>query len=148
MEGYESRLILISDAGLNTGVTDEASVLKQITDYANEGIGLTAIGLGLNFNQKLSTPSRKKPRRQLPHIHFGKDMFRYFESFDFLVTPVAYNLKVALEFLEPTVETYGVPQKRRRPGAGADQRPDVVLQRSRRRDRAGVRSELRTENSD
>ncbi|MCB0417500.1 MAG: VWA domain-containing protein [Bdellovibrionaceae bacterium] len=111
LEGYESRLILISDAGLNTGVTDEAAVLKQITDYSNEGIGLTAIGLGLNFNQKFVHGITQSRGGNYLFVHSGKDMFRYFESFDFLVTPVAYNFKVALEFPgAKLVKAYGVPQ--------------------------------------
>jgi len=111
-EGFENRVILISDARLNTGMTDDAPLLKLVTDFANENIGLTAIGLGENFNQKFVEVVNKSRGGNSIYAHSGKDMKRYFDSFNLLVTPVAYNFKVALELVEINAtfaRAYGVP---------------------------------------
>jgi len=118
LQGYEHRVILISDAGLNTGATDEGTLLKLVTDYANEGIGLSALGLGLNFNQKFIHAITYSKGGNYVYVHSGKDMFRYFDAFNFLVTPVAYRFKANLEFNgidAQLVKAYGIPTKENEP---------------------------------
>jgi Mg-chelatase subunit ChlD len=108
----ENRVILISDAGLNTGVTDEATTISLVGDYAAEGIGLTAIGLGENFNQEFILGISKSMGGNYIYVHSGLDMLRFFESFDFLVSPVAYHFKVRVKLnnIDATfVKAYGVP---------------------------------------
>ncbi len=112
LEGFEHRVILISDAGLNTGVVDQAQLLKTITNYAGENVGLTAIGLGLNFNQDFIHGITQSHGGNYLFVHSGKDMYRFFESFDFLVTPVAYNFKVGVKVQgveAELVQAYGLP---------------------------------------
>jgi len=111
LEGYEHRVILISDAGLNTGVTEESALLKLVTDYASEGIGLTALGLGENFNQDFIHAIANSRGGNYMFVHSGQDMMRYFAAFDYLVTPVAYDFKARLDFVGLTpklVAAYGV----------------------------------------
>lgn len=117
-QGYENRVILISDAGLNTGVTTEGSLVKLVSDYAAEDIGLSAIGLGLNFNQDFIQAITMSKGGNYQFMNSGKAMFKLVKNFDFLVTPVAYNLKasVNLEGIEAKlVKTYGVPMKEDEP---------------------------------
>jgi len=111
LPNHEHRVILISDAGLNTGVTDPAPILKLVTDYASRGIGLTALGLGENFNQDFIHGIANSRGGNYVFVHSGKDMLRYFEAFNYLVTPVAYNFRVQLAFsgTQPRlVAAYGV----------------------------------------
>lgn len=118
LTGYENRVILISDAGLNTGITDEAALLRLVTDYANEGIGLTALGLGLNFNDSFIHGITRSRGGNYQFVHSGKDMYRYFEAFNFLVTPVAYGFKASLDLDGVTaklVNAYGIPAKEGEP---------------------------------
>jgi len=111
--GYENRVILISDAGLNTGVTDPRSLLRLVTDYSSMGIGLTSIGIGENFNQEFIHNITMSRGGSYIFVNSGKEMNNYFENFDFLVTPVAYNFKTSLNFLGSSakfVKAYGIPQ--------------------------------------
>lgn len=109
---HNHRVILISDAGLNTGTTDEASNVRLVSDYAAEDIGLSAIGLGLNFNQDFIKGITESIGGNYLFAQSSVDMYRYFESFDFLVTPVAKNLKARLSFNNTTaklVKAHGIP---------------------------------------
>lgn len=111
LPGYEHRVILISDAGLNTGVTDTATILRLVTDSADRHIGLTTLGLGENFQQEFIHAITNSRGGNYVFVHSGKDMLRYFEAFDFLVTPIAYNFRaqVALSGIQAKlVKTYGV----------------------------------------
>jgi Ca-activated chloride channel homolog len=112
LSGYEHRVILITDAGLNTGVTDSASILRLVTDYASRGIGLTALGLGENFKQDFIHGITNSRGGNYLFVHSGKDMLRYFDAFDYLVTPIAYNFRVRLglsDIQAKLVAAYGVP---------------------------------------
>jgi hypothetical protein len=112
LSGYEHRVILITDAGLNTGVTDSASILRLETDYASRGIGLTALGLGENFKQDFIHGITNSRGGNYLFVHSGKDMLRYFDAFDYLVTPIAYNFRMRLGLSgiqAKLVAAYGVP---------------------------------------
>jgi hypothetical protein len=114
LAGYENRVILISDAWLNTGVTEDSALTKLVSDYAAEQVGLTAIGLGAQFNQKFIDTVANTRGGNYVYVHSGKDMLRYFESFDFLVTPIAYGLRATLEIQgvdAKLVRAYGIPAK-------------------------------------
>jgi hypothetical protein len=114
LTGYENRVILISDAWLNTGVTEDSALTKLVSDYAAEQVGLTAIGLGAQFNQKFIDTVANSRGGNYVYVHSGKDMLRYFESFDFLVTPVAYGLRATLEIQgvdAKLARAYGIPAK-------------------------------------
>ena len=53
---YENRIIVITDAMPNTGVTSEQTLLSYVNENANKGIYTTFIGVGVNFVLK-STPT-------------------------------------------------------------------------------------------
>ncbi len=111
---YENRVILISDAGVNTGVRDESSLLKLVTDYASEKIGLSAIGLGLSFNQKLIHAITMSKGGNYSFVNSGVGMLKMVKAFKFMVTPVAYNFKASVEGTNlnaKLVKVYGVPMK-------------------------------------
>lgn len=112
LSDYNHRVILISDAGLNTGVTDESVNVSLVSNYAAEDIGLTAIGLGLNFNQDFILGTSTSLGGNYIYAHSGKDMVRYFSSFKFLVSPIAHQLKARLTFANTSatlVKAYGIP---------------------------------------
>ncbi len=122
---YENRVILISDAGLNTGVTDPSELLRLVTDHASDDIGLTAIGMGSNFQEDfIHTITRSKGGNYL-FAQSGSDLSDYFDSFDYLVTPIAYafSANLALDGIKGRlVKTYGIPQSE---GAKVDEIFDV-----------------------
>lgn len=52
-EGYARRVILLSDGRPTAGVVSTQAILNVSLGYVSEGIGLTTIGLGTDFNQEL-----------------------------------------------------------------------------------------------
>lgn len=112
--GYENRVILISDAGLNTGVIDETELLRLVTESGDDSVGLTAIGMGDNFNEKfIHTISRSRGGNYI-FVNSGRGLLDYYKNFDFLVTPVAYSFKASLDFPEwkgKLVHAYGIPAR-------------------------------------
>lgn len=113
-KGYENRVILISDAGANTGATAEVDLVRLVSDFASENIGLTAIGLGVNFKQELIHGITLSKGSNYIFVNSGKGLKTYFEQFEFLVSPIAYNLKAKLELKDidaKLVKAYGVPMK-------------------------------------
>lgn len=112
--GYENRIILISDAGLNTGTTDDASLLRLVTDYALEKIGLTAIGVGENFNQAFIHKIATTNGGNYVFAQTGKQLTKIFNNFKYLVSPVAYNIAADIDIrgIEAKLaKAYGIPFK-------------------------------------
>lgn len=110
----ENRVILITDAGLNTGVTDESSLVRLVGDFANEGIGLTAIGIGENFNEEFVRAITLSEGGNYIFAQSGAKIAESFQAFDFLVSPVAFNFKAQLELQNVAARlahAYGVPAK-------------------------------------
>lgn len=95
--GRENRVLLISDAGLNTGITDDAAILRLVTDHASDGIGLTAIGLGANFRSDLIRGITASRGGNYLFANDGKRMNEFYDDFDLLVSPVAYGFKARLD---------------------------------------------------
>ncbi len=117
-EDCQNRVILFSDAGLNTGVTDQSSILRLVSDYAGENIGLTAIGVGENFHHDFIHKITMSKGGNALFVHTGKDMMKFFKNFDYLVAPVAYNFKLTstLQGINAKlVKAYGVPMRKDEP---------------------------------
>lgn len=117
-EGYQNRVILLSDAGLNTGITDQTTILRLVSDNAADDIGLTAIGIGENFHHDFIHKITMSKSGNAIFVHTGADMMKFFNNFDYLVTPVAYNLKISSEIVglkAKLVKTYGVPMLKNEP---------------------------------
>ena len=93
----ESRVILISDAGLNTGETNPDTILELVERAAAGGTGLTAIGIGQNFKQGFIDKISQSRGGNYIFVHSGSGLYDYFNGFDFLVTPVAYDFKATME---------------------------------------------------
>ena len=113
--GYENRVLLFSDAGLNTGMTATDSILRLVSDHAAENIGLTAIGIGENFHHNFIHKITMSKGGNAHFVHSGKDMMKFFRNFAFLVTPIAYNLKISAEVPAKLVKAYGVPMEKGEP---------------------------------
>lgn len=112
---YENRVILISDAGLNTGTTDDASLLSLVSDYALEKIGLTAIGIGENFNHAFINKIATTNGGNYIFAQSGKQLARSFANFKYLVSPVAYNIAADIDIrgIEAVLaKAYGIPFKK------------------------------------
>lgn len=117
-DSYENRVILITDARLNTGVTEEKEVLQLVTDYASQSVGLTAIGIGANFNHSFIHGITHSRGGNCIFVQSGEEMYDYFNAFNFLVTPVAFNFNALLNFVDidaTLVNAYGIPNNENAP---------------------------------
>ncbi len=106
------RLILMTDALPNTGNTGPNSFKEIVEGGASQNIGLTAIGVGLDFDQSLIEFIATQKGGNYFYFDDAETADRLFEAeFDFMVTPLAYNMSVSLtthtDF--PIIASYGFP---------------------------------------
>jgi Ca-activated chloride channel homolog len=112
-EGHNShRVILMTDALPNTGNTGPNSFKEIVEGGAGENIGLTAIGVGLDFDQELIQYIATQKGGNYFYLGDAETADQLFEAeFDYMVTPVAYNMSVNLYFHPsyPIAAAYGFP---------------------------------------
>lgn len=109
---YENRMIVVTDAMPNTGDTSEGGFMNLIKQNAADHIYTTAIGVGLDFNTELVEAMLKNRGANYYSIH-SSDEFkkRLDDEFDFMVTPLVFNLKLTLEARGYAIEhVYGSPE--------------------------------------
>ena len=104
LESYDverqNRILLVSDGLANVGISDDASIQAMADSFLSDGIGLTTVGVGLDFNVALM---RGLAERGAGNFYFLEDaaaiaeVFR--EELDYFVTPLALDvqLEVAAE---------------------------------------------------
>ncbi len=107
-----SRLMVFTDAQTNTGSTDAGSFGAMTQAAAARGIGFTFFGFGMYFSAEFVDA--------IAHLRGGNYRFVrsedvqaiFEEELDFLVTPIAYDLRVSLQApaAAPRVAVYGIPQ--------------------------------------
>lgn len=109
-----SRAILLTDAGLNTGVTDKSIIERLVNRFAANNIGLTAVGIGDNFEQDLIHNISRLRGGNYIFVESGRRLAEYFNGFDFLVSPIAYSFKADLKInglKSRLAAAYGIPGK-------------------------------------
>jgi len=109
-EGISDRVMLFTDALPNTGRTDRFSFLGLTRAYGAEGIGLTSFGVGLDFGHELVYAiSQVRGGNYFFLENAGKLRTVFDRDFDYLVTPLAYDLRITLTPMEGLriTEVYG-----------------------------------------
>jgi Ca-activated chloride channel family protein len=104
------RVMLFTDALPNVGLTGEASFLGMATAYSELGVGLTTFGVGFNFGQELVVAlSRVRGGNYFFLENFERVEEIFGVDFDYLVSPVAYDLHLDLTPVDGlvTTEVYG-----------------------------------------
>jgi len=106
------RLFLFTDAMPNVGATGEGEFMELLSSNARSGRDTTVFGVNIVFGQELVT--KISSVRGSNYFYLGDvDRTRkvFDEDFDFLVTPIAHDLRMALEPAEGfRVEAvYGLP---------------------------------------
>ncbi len=98
-DGVLSRLMLLSDGLANTGITDADTILATSAGYGEQGIGITTIGVGLEFNETLM---RELAEQAGGNFYFLQDATKiatvFRDELDFLLTPIANDLDMTLAF--------------------------------------------------
>ncbi|MBM4446294.1 MAG: VWA domain-containing protein [Chloroflexi bacterium] len=109
---YENRIIFLTDAMPNTGETGAYSLLRLLKNNAGNNIYTTFIGIGVDFNTELIESITKTRGANYYSVHSPGDfMERMGEEFDYMVTPLVFDLRLTLEAKDWDIEmVYGSPE--------------------------------------
>jgi Ca-activated chloride channel family protein len=92
------RVMLFTDADANTGATDKAAFVGLATAAANQRIGLTLFGVGIDLNQDLVLAITQLRGGSYYFLSDADAIGTIFDSdFDFMVTPLAYDMVFRLD---------------------------------------------------
>jgi Ca-activated chloride channel family protein len=95
MPGVEDRVMLFTDAQPNTGNTGLGTFLGMARYYSEAGIGLSVFGVGLDLGTELATEVSETRGGNYFYLADEDAIAKVFdEEFDFMVSPVAYDLEV------------------------------------------------------
>ncbi|WP_224248388.1 vWA domain-containing protein [Hyalangium gracile] len=106
------RLFLFTDAMPNVGATGEGEFMDLLRSHSQQGRDTTVFGVNIAFGQELVTKiSAVRGSNYFFLSNAERTRTVFDEDFDFLVTPIAYDLRMALTPAEGfRVEAvYGVP---------------------------------------
>ena len=108
---YENRIIFLTDAMPNTGDISEDGLMGQMANNADDGIYSSFIGIGVDFNTELIESISKVRGANYYSVHSSADFEkRMDEEFDFMVTPLVFDLELKLEADGFEIEkVYGSP---------------------------------------
>jgi Ca-activated chloride channel homolog len=123
-----NRVILCSDGVANQGVTDVDSMLEYVKQYADQGITLTSIGVGMgNFNDVLLEQLADKGNGNYYYVDTkeqAKEVFVY--NLTSTMQVIAYDAKIQIDFNPEVVESYRLIGYENRQIADQDFRNDTV----------------------
>lgn len=97
VEGFTNRIIVITDAMPNIGETTKQGLKKAMYENAQEGIYTSFVGVGVDFNTDLVkniTDIRGANYYSISEVKEFKKILA--EEFDFMVTPLVYDLDLSL----------------------------------------------------
>jgi len=109
---YENRIIFLTDAQPNLGDTSEHSLLGRLKGNADDRIYTTFIGIGVDFNTELIEYITKIKGANYYSVHSpGEFIERMEEEFDYMVTPLVFDLRLVLEARGWEIEkVFGSPE--------------------------------------
>lgn len=108
---YETRIIVVTDAMPNTGEVSAERLGERLRSNAEHGVHSTFVGVGVDFNTELVETINDVPGANYYTVH-SPDQFRerMDEGFDYMVTPLVYNLSVSVQSEGYDVaQVYGSP---------------------------------------
>ncbi|MBT8494747.1 MAG: VWA domain-containing protein [Deltaproteobacteria bacterium] len=101
----QARVILMSDGLANVGVTGDEELFAMAEGYIRDGIGLTTIGVGTDFNTELM---RGLAERGSGNFYFLEDAAAvsevFLEELSFFSVPIAHDIDIRVD----GTETYRV----------------------------------------
>lgn len=132
----DDRVILITDARPNTGRTGKSDFIELSKFWAGKGVGLTVMGVGLDFGQELSLAISRIPGANYHYLETAQKLSQVFDrDFDLLVTPVAWDFELVVEATPGyrVTAAYGIPSWAEDDGNGAVRLhvPTLFLSRNR-----------------
>ena len=106
---YENRIIVITDAMPNYGVTSSDSLMKMCENNSANGIYTTFIGVGVDFNTQLIEEITDIKGANYYSVHNADEFTkRMGEEFEYMVTPLVFDLSLDVNSNDYTIESiYG-----------------------------------------
>ena len=94
----ERRVVFMTDMMPNTGATGESELTQLFAEAAVEGVHTTFIGMGLDANAELADTLSGIRGANHYFIHSATEFERRLgEEFDYMVTPLVYDLNLDLD---------------------------------------------------
>ena len=94
----ENRIIFVTDAMPNQGETSRSGLVGMIETNAGRNLYSTVIGVGVDFNTDLVESITKNRGANYHSVHSPAQFIEQMdENFDFMVTPLVFDLRLALE---------------------------------------------------
>ena len=95
---YENRIIFLTDAMPNTGNTNKNSLQEMAQNWAEKKVYTSFIGIGVDFNTEVINTITKTKGANYFSVHSTKEFKkRLDEEFDYLVTPLVFDLELNFE---------------------------------------------------
>ena len=112
MDGYENRIIFLTDAMPNLGDITRGSLLKTISDNSKGRIHTTFIGIGIDLNTELVEELTKVRGANYYSVHSAAEFKnRMVDEFELMVTPLVFDLELHLDADGWEIEeVYGSPE--------------------------------------
>lgn len=109
---YENRIIFLTDAMPNSGELAKNSLFGMVRAAADKGIHTSFIGVGVDFNTDLVEHVSKIRGGNYFSVHSAVEFKkRLVDEFDFMVTPLVFDLELHVESEDYTIEgVYGSPE--------------------------------------
>lgn len=90
---YQNRIVVITDAMPNMGDVSENGLSKKINDNADKKIYTSMIGVGVDFNTKLTEKLSDVKGANYYSVHNAEEFNEILaEKFDYMITPLIYDL--------------------------------------------------------
>ena len=108
----DDRVLLFTDAEVTRGTADADDFLEMMGRYADDPIGTTIFGVGVDFEDELAYDiSQVRGGNYFYLGDYERIVTVFDEEFDYLVTPVAYDveLRIAIPYTYDVHDVYGLP---------------------------------------
>ena len=90
---YQNRIVVITDAMPNMGDVSENGLSKKINDNADKKIYTSMIGVGVDFNTKLTEKLSDVKGANYYSVHNAEEFNEILaEKFNYMITPLIYDL--------------------------------------------------------
>ena len=108
-EDYQNRIIVITDAMPNLGVTSTDGLVQKIKANSNKKIYTSFIGVGVDFNTEYTEGVSDVRGFNYYSVHNGEEFKKILaDEFDYMVTPLVYDLDLTLKSNNYAIENvYG-----------------------------------------
>eukprot|EP01084_Bolivina_argentea_P121924 216082_1 len=103
LDDYENRIIFLTDACPNLGVTNPNSLMGMVQNAANvkennKRLYTTFVGIGLDFNANLISEITKVRGANYFAVHSESEFYQKLSlEFNYFVSPMVFNLRLTLE---------------------------------------------------